>query len=204
MGYRVKAIRIFAFLLVTTAVAAEEPVDLSGKWALKDSAQSFQPSAPMQNVGPSAGPTGGGSVDVRTGGDGEYRGGEGRMAGRNDNYSAPDLVLAIAQTATEIKLERKWTQDGQPLISHETFMLDGKDNIVRDEAGRVETKSKAKWRKDVLRIDSVHQVRASGRTVEVRVRQDFSLSEDGQELGIKTTQEIPNGQVVIRQTFRKS
>jgi hypothetical protein len=146
---------------------------------------------------------GGANVDVRTGGGGSYRGGEGQTPS-DLSFSAPDLVLAVSQTATEIKFERKWTQNARPLIAHESFTLDGKDNIVRDSAGNVESKSKTKWRKGGLIIDSVHQVAAGGRSVEVRVKQEFSLSSDGQALNIKTTQEIPNGKVVIKQIFKKS
>lgn len=203
MKNRVKTISIVALLFVTLAVAADSQVDFSGKWALEKSEENFNPTAPMKTTGPVSAPMGGNSADVRTGGDGSYRGGEGQLPSGLES-SAPDLVIAITQTETEIKFERRWTQAGRRLISHESFTLDGKDNIVRDSAGNIETKSKAKWRKGGLTIESVHQVPAGGRTVEVRVRQEFSLSKDGQVLSIKETQEIPSGQVVIRQTYKKS
>lgn len=194
-----------AFLSVITAVAADKPVDLSGKWVLENSEKNFYSNSPGRSAGPASGPIGGGSSDVRTGGDGSYRGGEGSLPESLADSSAKDLILSVIQTETEIKFERRWTRnDGQPLISHEGFTLDGEDNIVRNSEGKVETKSKAKWRKNGLSIESVHYVPAGRRTVKVRVRKEFSISKDGQVLNLKTTQEIPTGRIVIKQTFNKS
>jgi len=210
MEKSLQAVLVIAFLCVPVAAAGDDQVNFSGKWALENVEQSR--STPMKTLGPGYQPQIGGGMDgkspgndsdVRTGGDGSYRGGEGRLPSIPKKFSAPDLVMTVAQTPTEIKLERTWTQDGQPLISHESYTLDGKDNIIRDAAGKIETKSKAKWRKDGLMIDSVHLVQAGGRTAEIRVRQEFSLSKEGRVLIIKTTQETQSGEVAIRQTFKK-
>jgi hypothetical protein len=197
-------IPIVALLFATLGVALDNAVDFSGKWALENSEQSLQPAAPMKTVGPAAGPMSGGDVDVRNGGDGSYRGGEGSLPSSFRNFSAPDLVISVTQTAAEINIEKRWTVDGQPLVSSENYKLDGKENAIRDSTTNMVGKSRAKWRKGGLTIDIVQQVSAGSRIVEVRVKQEYSLSKDSQVLSIKTTQEIANGQVVIKQTFRKS
>jgi hypothetical protein len=195
---------IVSLLFAAPGVALDNAVDFSGKWALENSEQNLHPAAPMRTVGPANEPMSGGDVDVRSGGDGSYRGGEGSLPSSFKNFSAPDLVISITQTATEINLEKRWTVDGQPLISSENYKLDGKENIVRDSITNMVGKSRAKWRKGGLTIDIVQQVSTGGRIVEVRVKQEYSLSKDSQLLNIKTTQEIANGQVVIKQTFKKS
>jgi hypothetical protein len=204
MNNRVRALIAFPLLIVTLAMAEDYLTDFRGKWTLEKSEESFHPTAPMRTVGPAASPMGGGDVDVRTGGEGSYRGGEGPSPQNLKNFSPNDLVVAIDQTETEIKFERKWTQDDQPMVSHEELALDGKESIVRNSAGKVESKSKAKLRKGCLIIERIHQVPAGGRTVEVRAKQELSLSQDGQVLNIKTTQELPSGQILIKQTFKKS
>ena len=188
---------------IPAGIPADNPIDFSGKWALENSEQNFYPNSPGRSLGPASGPVGGGNSDVRTGGEGSYRGGEGAVPKSLDSSSAPDLILSIVQNVTEIKFERTWTRDdGQPLISRESFTLDGEDKVVRNSEGKVESKSKTKWHKKELRIESTHYVSTGRRTVKVRVRQELSLSEDGQMLNLKTTQEIPTGRIIIKQTFK--
>jgi len=194
-----------ALMCFAIALAAENPaIDFSGKWLLENSEQHFTPNTLGRSPGPTAGPMGGGDVDVRMGGAGGYEGGEGRSGKGVKNDAPKDLTLKIDQSAAEIKLERNWTKDGQPLVSHESFTLDGKENLIRDAAGNVDTKAKAKWRKGALLIESVQKVLAGGRTIEVKSKQEYSLSKDGQQLTIKTSQEIPSGENVSKQVFKKS
>ncbi len=200
-----EAIFIVAVLCVTLAVAADTPIDFSGKWALENSDQTLNPITPMRTVAPGAlGPVGGGSVDERRGGDGGYLGGEGKLPTSLKSFSAPDLVVTITQTPTEINLEKRWSVDGQPFVSNENYKLDGKENIVRDSTTNAVSRSKAKWRKNGLALEIVQQVPSGGRIAEIRVKQEFSFTKEGQVLSIKTTQEVRNGQVVIKQTFKKA
>ncbi len=203
---RVMLISIILCTSVALAAAnqAEKAIDFSGKWLLQNSERHFTPNTIGRSPGPAAGPMGGGDVDVRMGGAGGYEGGEGRSGSGAANDAPKDLTLKIEQSAAEIKLERTWTKDAQPYISHETFSLDGKEKLIRDAAGNVDTKAKAKWRKEALLIESVQKVSGRGRSIEIKSRQEFSLSKDGQQLTIKTSQESPSGEVVSKQVFKKS
>jgi len=112
--------------------------------------------------------------------------------------------LAITQTATEIKIERKWSRDGKEQSVQQSFTLDGSENRNPDDMGRGEFKSKTKWHKSSLVTEGNQQMATGSRDIAMRVKQEFSLSKDGQLLTVKTTRDTPRGQMNTKQIFRKS
>jgi hypothetical protein len=91
--------------------------------------------------------------------------------------------------------------DEEPII--QTFSLDGKENTNPDDRGRGEFKSKAKWGKSNLVIEGVQRSSFGGRDLEMRLKEDLSLSKDGRVLTIKTSITTPNGPITVKQTFKK-
>jgi hypothetical protein len=91
--------------------------------------------------------------------------------------------------------------DQPPVI--QIFTLDGKENVNPDERGRGEYKSKSKWHKESLVIDGNLDASGGGRSSEVHVKQELSLSKDGQILTVKTSRTTTQGTVSLKQTFKK-
>ncbi len=138
-------------------------------------------------------------------GSGGYPGGPGsRSPGASVPAEITDLTLAITQSPTEVKIERKWTRDGNERSVVQTFALDGSENRNPDDTGRGEVSSKTKWHKSTLVTEGSQQTSAGNGDVEMQVKQEFSLSKDGKVLTVKTTRQTPTGQLSIKQFFHKS
>jgi hypothetical protein len=100
-------------------------------------------------------------------------------------------------------MDRKRNLGTGQLPVTQTFTLDGKENSNPDERGRGEYKSKTKWHKESLVIDGTQQGSGGGRSLETRIKQELSLSKDGQVLTIKTSRITPQGTMTLKQTFKK-
>ena len=197
-----KAVLAGIFSLAAAGAAADKPVDLAGAWTLDKTEENFIPMSPSDE-GPMGGGMPGGGGRRRGSGD-TYPGSEGSMPIPRKSATPGDLSLTIVQSPSEITLERHWTQGGQLRTARESYTLDGKENMNRDEAGRVELKAKAKWRKNGLVIDGVQQISTGNRTMEIRIKQELSLSKDGRQLTVTTSRESTRGQIVSKQIFTKS
>ncbi len=161
-------------------------------------------------------PSGGGAGGYPGGGGGSYPGGGRRGGGAGGGYpggngseaGAPpeqaNLVLTIEQTADELKITRKWNRDGKPHQVMQTFTLDGKENDNETNAGGGDFRSKTKWHKRDLVTEGTQQISTGNRNFEIHVKEEFSLSKDGQVLTLKTSRITPGGQMQIKQTFSKS
>jgi hypothetical protein len=213
-----------AFLLASIALAVDKQTDFSGTWVLEKAERSF---SPMMGGGGSSlpgsdTPPGGGGVGLPGsggmgggypgGGGGSRRGGAGYPGGGRRAGGTPDspgeeesqaLTLTITQTETELKMDRKRNLGTGQLPVTQTFTLDGKENSNPDERGRGEYKSKTKWHKESLVIDGTQQGSGGGRSLETRIKQELSLSKDGQVLTIKTSRITPQGTMTLKQTFKK-
>ncbi len=196
---------LLASLLSIAAIgtAADKSVDLSGRWTLDSAEESFIAQTPPGD-GAMTGSMPGKGSGRRGGGADTFPGAEGSWPTPRKSTTSQDLILTIVQSASEITLERQWTQNGQPQSAKESFTLDGRENVNRDGAGNVEVRSKTRWRKNGLIIDGVQQISAGKRPMQVRVRQELSLSKDGRQLIVTTSTESTRGQLVNRQVFKKS
>jgi hypothetical protein len=224
---RLPLILIFAVFI---ALAVDRTVDFSGKWLLIKSERSF---LPLQSSGGSDGGWGGsgrgggmprggsgggseGGLDsggggFPGGGGGGRRGGGGmgsgvpRSGSQGGERGAADesgMVLTITQNATEFRVERK-RGSGEQVPVEQKFTLDGNPNSNPDERGRGEFVSKAKWHKEKLEIEGNLNISIGGRNIPTRVKQEFSLSKDGQVLTVKTSRMVDQGTSTTQQTFQK-
>ncbi len=139
-----------------------------------------------------------------TRGGGGYPGRGGQAPAANMPSEPADLTLAITQSPTGIKIERKWTRDGNEQTVVQNFSFDGSESRNRDDLGRGELSTKGKWHKRTLVIDGSEQVLVGSRDVDMHFKEEFSLSKDGKALTVKKTRQLPAGLVTVKQTFRKS
>lgn len=148
---------------------------------------------------------GGGGGGRRGGGGYPGRGGQGgQVPGAGMPVETQDLTLAITQDPTQMSIERKWTRDGMQKSVRQNFSFDASESRNQDDMGRGEMTSKCRWHKSTLVIEGGEQISAGNRDVDMRIKQEFSLSKDGKFLTVKTTRQTARGLMSAKQVFRKS
>jgi hypothetical protein len=214
-----------ALIVFAGLALAAQNVNFSGKWVLDKSEPKFSPSSaarpgfgggyPGGGGGyPGGGFPGGGFPGGRLGGG--FPGGGGRYpggGGGNPGSRTPspefgggeekDLTLNIDQTATELKISRQWTSNDKPQTLEQTFTLDGKEIENPAPTGGVIV-TKSKWSKGTLVTEGTQQILMGEREVDLRIKEECSLSKDGKTLTIKTTRKSERGQMQVKQTFKRS
>lgn len=114
-----------------------------------------------------------------------------------------DLTLRIEQTASELKITHKWTRDDKPQTMEQTFTLDGKESDNPAPSGGAMV-TRSNWHKGSLVTEGTQQISMGSGEVDLRIKQEFSLSKDGKTLTVKTTRSTARGQMQIKQIFKKS
>lgn len=168
-----------ALCLGLVALAADSNTDFSGTWVLDK-----QKSDP-----------------VRLG-----RGGPGGPGGPGGGGGQPadiDITLVVKQTDNELSVTRKVNFNGQDRSIDQKFTLDGSQNTNPAAMGRGELKSKTKLKKDKLVIEGTQQVTTPNGDMEIGSVEEYSLSEDGKILTIKSTRSTPQGERTSKQVFNK-
>ena len=157
---------LLAFALPALATAAQ--TDFSGTWLLDKSRSD------IQQLGRG-----------RAGGAGNAR--------RADvNLSRADQKLIVTQTDAEMTVERLVLMGAQERGLRQIFRLDG-TQTTNQAAGRGEIKSKAMWKGNLLVIDGTQTMNNQRVQTEVGLKEEWSLSDDGKVLTIKTTRSTARG-----------
>jgi len=209
-----------ALLFAAPAVAVDPAVDLSGTWKL-DLAHSDLGGRSSAGV-PGRGGRFPGADRGGLGLPGEFPGGAGRRgggfpggggpggtgrrggAGRGtDPILAIDLALDIEQSESAVTVTRRFTADGGERRIVQTFPLDG--TLVTNPAagGRGELRSRVSWKKSKLVNVGNEETRGSGRAIRIGVKEEFSLSNGGRRLVLKTTRSLPRGEMVTKHVFNR-
>jgi hypothetical protein len=227
-----RAIGLAWALALAAGLLAAQDVDFSGKWVLAKSEPKFTASNPVSMPGIGSGYPGGGGGGYPggfpggTGGGfpgagrragGGFPGGGGRSPGSSGggypgsripgpefgSDDEQDLILDIGQTANELKVMRHWTRNNKPQNMEQTFTLDGKEieNPV-PSGGVIVTRSN--WSKGTLVTEGTQQVSLGGSEVDLRIKEEYSLSKDRKTLTIKTTRQSAQGRMELKQTFKKA
>ena len=178
---RVLLLLVVAALAVPAVVFAQAKPDFSGTWTL-DAAKSDPPPQRGGGGGGGGGAAGGGGGAPGGGGGGAAGGGGGRGGG----------PVTITQTATEL------------MIGAVTYKLDGSEQTIQlqGRGGPQPAKAKARWDdsgKKIL-IETVREV--NGNTI--TTKEERSLSADGKEMTVDTTNVTPNGEQKRKTVFTKS
>jgi hypothetical protein len=135
-------------------------------------------------------------------------GGGGRPGGGGGGQGGPqEVTLVLKQTDNELSLTRKASMGGQERPAVEAkFTLDGKES-VNSMPGRggqtTQVKSKAKWNKDKLVIESVRNVSTPNGDFEITTKDEYSLSSDGKVLTVTTTTTTPQSDNTAKQVYNK-
>lgn len=109
-----------------------------------------------------------------------------------------DYVLTIEQVDSEVKINRRYTEKGQPMVSTETLYTDKRKeenfdtNGVNGGFGKLTITSKSYWKKRSIIREFIYN-KSDARIAYLLDRQIFSLSIDGKVLTI-TTEYQPNMQ----------
>ncbi len=211
---------IIGFCSAGLAVAAEAPANFAGTWVLDKTDRSFTPTSGGDMDDPTGGrypgggypgigggfPGGGGGLP---GGGGNRRSGGypgGGRAGRGgpeggEGVEPEALTLDIQQSAEEIQITRKWNQNGENREVKQSFTLDGKENS-NDAAMGGEFRSKTKIHKGAIILEGT-QRGLGGRDVESKVKEEYSLSKNG-DLTIRTSRQTSRGLLELKQTFKRA
>ena len=134
-------------------------------------------------------------------------GGRGGGGGGGRQGGPQEVTLVIKQTDNELSLTRKASMGGQerPAVEQK-FTLDGKES-VNSMPGRggqtTQVKSKAKWNKDKLLIDSVRNISTPNGDFEITTKDEYSLSSDGKVLTVTTTTTTPQSDNTAKQVYTK-
>jgi hypothetical protein len=127
--------------------------------------------------------------------------GMGRPGGGGGGGQAPDVevTLTIKQDANSFETS---TQRGDRPPRETKYTLDGKENTTTTQRGS--TVSKSKWNGDVLVIEGVQKfTNQAGDAMEMKFKDEYSLSADGKVLTVTNTSSGPQGERTSKQVYNK-
>jgi hypothetical protein len=195
--------RPFLAILALVLPIWAQTVDLSGSWVLvktedKISAPNSGAAPPVPGGGTAPGHNPGGQS--RTGG---YPAGGGSQP--VPELAMPDLEgleLIILQSADEIRIERRWQVLDKTRSIRQVYPLDGKE-IVNEAPDGSAILSRSRWNGSTLIHEGTQRSSLGSRRVDLRVREEYSVSRDGKTLTAKIRRSTPYGQSETTQVFRK-
>jgi hypothetical protein len=108
-----------------------------------------------------------------------------------------DVTLTIAQTATELTVDRQMGQMSQKAV----YKLDGTESTNPGGRGG-EVKSKAAWDGAKLVIDSTQTMSMGGNEMTITSKDTWELAADG-TLTVTTTRTTPRGEQTMKTVYTK-
>jgi hypothetical protein len=114
----------------------------------------------------------------------------------------PDIAadtLVIYQTATELRLELRWTDSPERAAVAQVFSFDGRENRNPSDNGKGELKSRCRWDTDTLEIQGTELVSTT-----IAFKRTFSLSPDRRVLKMVTKRSTSSRAWSHARTFVKS
>jgi len=216
---RLAAIIGFAVLCLNSTIwAAEQPVNLAGRWIL-DVKHSDPFPHPLQNLG--APQMGGSEGNVNAGGGGmgstpssrDFGGGMpgGRMgggmpgggSGRGPQSTAQNAPMIIDQSESELRISRTGMVMGKEVPVAENYILDGAEHAQTTQIPgspdpvKVVTSAKLKKNSLLVRI-TTYSPKNKG-----EIKKEFSLSKDGNTLTVRSSNMTPMGEMIQSQVYHK-
>jgi hypothetical protein len=187
-------------LLGLLALAAAEQINFSGNWIL-DKTKSDSPQQ-MGRGGARAGDgIRGGFPPGRGGMGGGQRGGDiPAGAGRGPGG---DLSLVIQHTADHLIIIRKTGSGENERSVEQHFTLDGKGSKNPAPMGGGFINSTVEIKDNALVIQNTQSMSSPNGEMEIRSKEELSLTNGGQTLIITTTRSTPRGEESFKQVFTK-
>lgn len=157
---------------------------------------------------PGGGYPGGGYPGGGTPGSGYPGGRGGGVPDDRSGSAAPepiisDLVLTIEQTQRTMKVLRKFKADGEVQEVTQNFSLDGDQSTNQASTGQGEFKSRTSWNKKTLVNLGTVLVPTDRGDQDWVIREEYSLSDGGRALTIKTTKTSALGSNSYKQVFER-
>jgi len=128
--------------------------------------------------------------------------GKGRKNQANAQGTQSGLTLVVDQTGTELNVARK--MGGRGRTRDQKYKLDGSETTVASANGRGEIKSKARLQGNALVIEGTQKVTNKRGEMDVKLREEWSLSEDGKTLTITTSRTARRRDQSSKQVFTKA
>jgi hypothetical protein len=128
--------------------------------------------------------------------------GQGRRNRAGADAGEVGLTLVVEATDTEIRVTRKMSLGGRERTTEQKYNLDGTETAVSD-GRRGEIKGKARRQGNALVIEGTQKTARRG-DMEIKVRDEWSLSDDGKILTIKSTRSGRRGDITSKQVFTKA
>lgn len=222
MKTRVGALLVVCLCSTVLALAADGPANFSGTWTLDTKKSDFGSvlgaggGGTGRVVGGGVGPTGAGTramgpeegnVGTAPGTGGTAKGGEVSARGRTDSSAgAPrgtEIGLVIEQTDRELKVTRRIGQGPQAVAVTQVYNLSGELVTNPSALGRAEYKSKSVWKKTKLVTEGAQTFATPKGNMEIKLKEEISLSKDGDELIVQTTRMTQDGITTTKLVYRK-
>ncbi len=185
--------------------AAEKEASLSGTWVLDVAHSKSSHTDPgirkINVISTRGGVTLGGGEDPNGGNndDGNVTPGESPAGGYIEN-----LTLLIVQTDRELQVTRRFISAGQERTIPQKFALDGSQCLNLASDGRGEFESRTNWQGGKLINSGTETITIREPRAEISLKEEYSISKNGEKLTIKTTSTTPRGVTTLKQVFNKS
>lgn len=168
-------ILIFVQTDSTQAAYSSDKVDFSGTWVLDKSKSEI----PSQYKGGIAGKYGGEGMHIAT-------------------------QLEVKHAEPELKVSQVLEIEDQKKTLTSVYRTDGQETTNPGLLPNISIVSKASWDGNRLIIDSTRNVETRRRTGQVKSKQVWSLSSDGNTLSIEMTVMTPQGERTAKLSYHKS
>ncbi len=179
--------------LTGVLTAEDKAVDLSGIWILDpDKSQVDQTTPALRKIRITGG--------VVTSGDSDANENNPPSTGQII-AQAYDLKIEIVQTATEVRIMRRFTAAGEERAIAQKFALDGSQCFNPASDGRGDFVSRSEWKKGKLINSGTGTMTIDGPRIEIYINEEFSISKNGKKLTIKTMHTTPQGITKLKQEF---
>jgi hypothetical protein len=196
MSLRAKAMR-HLWLIIIAGVslagvlpAGEQVVDLSGTWNLDPDKSQMEFTLPeIREIGINRGGEIGGRNDVET------------LSEILPIAPKGNLTLRIVQTDSEVQIMRQSAIDDKNRAIVQKFALDGSQSINLASDGRGDFVSRTTWEKKKLIHSGIQTITMGIQRTQTYVKEEYSISKDGEKLTIKTRSVTPQGIVKLKQVF---
>jgi len=210
-----RALTAIMALLILPASAVEQDINLSGTWFLDreesdiNSAsglmarEDFTARAPQDAGIPGRESEAGAKPQDRSSqGATPQKRPEGNFPGRS-NWENLELTLIITQSQDELKIIHRYRYEYEDKHITQTFTLNGSQDYNVMRSGRGTFFSETTMEKEKIINQGMHEVSApSGDRTDV-LREEYSLSDNGEILILRADRSAPKGEVSSTMVFRR-
>jgi hypothetical protein len=114
-----------------------------------------------------------------------------------------NITLVIKQSASDVAISRTMSMGGNDRTTDQKFTLDGKESVNPSGGRGGELKAKAKLSDGKLVIEGTQKMSTPNGDVELAVKDEYAVSDDGTVLTLTSTRTTPQGDRTSKQVYNK-